>query len=205
MSQLWQDSTLLWSLMGDKEREDWEQDFLIFSGEDASLCVLPLWIFRPFTVLKLASHWQCPTGTRYPTRTRSFFQYPIRTRFVFKIIGYFGYRVFHKTMFLTWKMPLRSYKILTNIILYHLYLTKLDCHYFNVLWANCNGNLLHNYIIPVFPWVLYIYGKLYPSPNWNKIINNGGIAPEFMGTTYLQGFKERCDQRIKILNIKVYF
>ena len=26
-----------------------------------------------------------------------------------------------------------------------------------------------------------------------------------MGTTYLQGFKERCDQRIKILNIKVYF
>ena len=50
-----------------------------------------------------------------------------------------------------------------------------------------------------------LYGKLYPSPNWNKIINNGGIAPEFMGTTYLQGFKERCDQRIKILNIKVYF
>ena len=99
---------------------------------------------------------QGPTGTRYPTRTRSFFQYPIRTRFVFKIIGYFGYRVFHKTMFLTWKMPLRSYKILTNIILYHLYLTKLDCHYFNVLWANCNGNLLHNYIIPVFPWVLYM-------------------------------------------------
>ena len=43
--------------MGDTEREDWEQDFLIFSGEDVSLCVFPLWIFRPFAVLKLASHW----------------------------------------------------------------------------------------------------------------------------------------------------
>ena len=64
---------------------------------------------------------QCPTGTRYPTRTRSFFQYPIRTRFVFKIFGYFGYRVFQNTMFLTWKMASRSNKILTNIILYHLH------------------------------------------------------------------------------------
>ena len=101
-------------------------------------------------------HRQCQTGTRYPTQTRSFFQYLICTRFIFKIIGYFGYRVFQKTMFLTWKMPFRSYKILTNIILYHLYLTKLYCHYFNVLWANCNGNLLHNFIIHMFPWVLYM-------------------------------------------------
>ena len=67
---------------------------------------------------------QGPTGTRYPTRTRSFFQYPIRTRFVFKIIGYFGYRVFQKTIFLTWKTLSRSYKILTNIILYHLHLSR---------------------------------------------------------------------------------
>ena len=67
---------------------------------------------------------QGPTGTRYPTRTRSFFQYPIHTRFVFKIIGYFGYRVFQKTIFLTWKTLSRSYKILTNIILYHLHLSR---------------------------------------------------------------------------------
>ena len=71
-------------------------------------------------------HNQGQTGTRYPTRTRSFFQYPICTRFVFKIIGYFGYRVFQKTMFFKWKTALGSYKILTNIFLYHLHLTKLD-------------------------------------------------------------------------------
>ena len=35
------------------------------------------------------------TGTRYPTRPDNFWQYPIRTRFFFRIIGYFGYRVFH--------------------------------------------------------------------------------------------------------------
>ena len=57
MSQLWQDSTLLWSLMGDTVRGGWEKDFLNFSGENASLCDLPLWIFRPFTVLKLELHW----------------------------------------------------------------------------------------------------------------------------------------------------
>ena len=39
---------------------------------------------------------QGPTGTRYPTRTRNIFQYPIRTRLIFKIIGYFGYRVLEK-------------------------------------------------------------------------------------------------------------
>ena len=43
--------------MGDTERGGWGKDFLIFSGEDASLCDFPLWIFKPFTVLKLASHW----------------------------------------------------------------------------------------------------------------------------------------------------
>ena len=35
------------------------------------------------------------TGTRYPTRPDNFWQYPIHTRFIFRIIGYFGYRVFH--------------------------------------------------------------------------------------------------------------
>ena len=40
--------------------------------------------------------WQGATGTRYPTRTRNIFQYPIRTRLIFKIIGYFGYRVLEK-------------------------------------------------------------------------------------------------------------
>ena len=38
---------------------------------------------------------QCLTGTRYPTRPDNFWQYPIHTRFIFRIIGYFGYRVFH--------------------------------------------------------------------------------------------------------------
>ena len=148
---------------------------------------------------------QCPTGTRYQTRTRSFFQYPIRTRFVFKIIGYFGYRVFQKTMFLTWKMPLRSYKKLTNIILYHLYLTKLDCHYFNVLWANCNGNLLHNYIIPVFPWVPHILlWKVIYVTKLKQDYQQWRNSTRVYGNN-LQGFKERCDQRIKISNIRVYF
>ena len=42
---------------------------------------------------------QGPTGTRYPTRTRSFCRYPNPTRFFFlKIIGYFGYRVFQKIL-----------------------------------------------------------------------------------------------------------
>ena len=44
---------------------------------------------------------QGPTGTGYPTRTRNIFQYPIRTRIIFKIIGYFGYRVIEETRFLT--------------------------------------------------------------------------------------------------------
>ena len=42
-----------------------------------------------------ASSYQGPTGTRYPTRPDNFWQYPIRTRFFFRIIGYFGYQVFH--------------------------------------------------------------------------------------------------------------
>ena len=59
LSQSWHDSILLWSLVGDTERErgGWGENFLIFSGKDASLCALPLSIFKPFTVLKLASHW----------------------------------------------------------------------------------------------------------------------------------------------------
>ena len=66
---------------------------------------------------------QCPTGTRYPTRTRSFYQYPIHTRFIFKIIGYFGYRVFQNPIFLTRKTAPRSYKILTK---YHLISSSFD-------------------------------------------------------------------------------
>ena len=50
---------------------------------------------------------------------------------------------------------LHELKISTIIILFHLHLTKLDCHYFNVLWENFNGNILHNYITPVFPLVLH--------------------------------------------------
>ena len=41
--------------------------------------------------------------TRYPTRTRSFQQYPNPTRNIFRIIGYFGYRVFEKVTFLLQK------------------------------------------------------------------------------------------------------
>ena len=57
LSQLWQDSILFWSFMGDTEREVWEDDSLNVSCGDASLCDFPLWIFKPFTVLKFASHW----------------------------------------------------------------------------------------------------------------------------------------------------
>merc|ERR1712010_142170 len=39
--------------------------------------------------------YQCLTGTRYPTRPDNFWQYPIHTRFFPRIIGFFGYRVFH--------------------------------------------------------------------------------------------------------------
>merc|ERR1719237_1405955 len=51
-----------------------------------------LLLYRIFS----ATREQGPTGTRYPTRTRNIFQYPIRTRLIFKIIGYFGYRVLEK-------------------------------------------------------------------------------------------------------------
>ena len=50
---------------------------------------------------------------------------------------------------------LHELKISTIIILFHLHLTKLDCHYFKVLWENFNGNILYNYITPVFPGVLH--------------------------------------------------
>ena len=55
--QLWQVSTLPWSLMGDTRREDCVDDFLNFSVEEASLWDFPLWIFKPFSVLKLDSQW----------------------------------------------------------------------------------------------------------------------------------------------------
>ena len=51
-----------------------------------------------------------------PNSNQNIFQYPIHTQFVFKIIGYFGYRVFQNTMFLTWKTALRSNKISSYII-----------------------------------------------------------------------------------------
>ena len=47
----------LWGTQREGERGGWGENFLIFSGKDASLCALPLSIFKPFTVLKLASHW----------------------------------------------------------------------------------------------------------------------------------------------------
>ena len=57
-------------------------------------------------------------------------------------------------------------------------------------------NLLRNYIIPVFPWVLHmLLWKVISGAKLRQIINDGGIAPEFMGTTHLQGAKERYDQR----------
>ena len=98
---------------------------------------------------------QGPTGTRYPTRTRSFFPYPIRTRFIFKVIGYVGYRVFQKTMFLTRKTASRSYKISNNIIFCHIHLTNMDWSLLIVLWDNFNGTL-HNYVTLVFLWVLHM-------------------------------------------------
>ena len=53
----WLVSTLPWSLMGDTRREDCVDDFLNFSVEEASLWDFPLWIFKPFSVLKLDSQW----------------------------------------------------------------------------------------------------------------------------------------------------
>ena len=117
---------------------------------------------------------QCPTGTRYPTRTRSFFQYPIRTRFVFKIIGYFGYRVFQKTMFLTWKTASRRVKILTNILFIWLSWTG---HYFNILWANFNW--LSSIIMS--PLCFHGFSIYATAPNCGMNINDGGV-------------KERCKQ-----------
>ena len=38
-------------------REDWLTDFLNISGEVASLWDFPVWIFKPFSVLKLDSQW----------------------------------------------------------------------------------------------------------------------------------------------------
>ena len=52
-------------------------------------------IYPPPTTHQLPPCQQCLTGTRYPTRPDNFWQYPIRTRFFSRIIGYFGYRVFH--------------------------------------------------------------------------------------------------------------
>ena len=60
-------------------------------GIDPAICLA-----RFPSYLSLSTyHSQCLTGTRYPTRPDNFWQYPIRTRFFFRIIGYFGYRVFH--------------------------------------------------------------------------------------------------------------
>ena len=55
--QLWQGLTLLWSVMGVTIRECSVNGFLIFSGEETSLWDFPLWIFKPFSVLKSKSHW----------------------------------------------------------------------------------------------------------------------------------------------------
>ena len=51
MPQLWQGSTLPSSLMGDTRREDCVDDFLNFSGEEASLWDLPLWIVIVIVIL----------------------------------------------------------------------------------------------------------------------------------------------------------
>ena len=136
---------------------------------------------------------QCPTGTRYPTRTRSFFGYPICTRFVFKIIGYFGYRVFQKNMFLTWKChngATKYWLISSCIIFIWLNWTVITLMYCGR--ANFNGNLIS---LLCFHWFsICYYGKLFTAPNWNKMINDGEIAPEFTETSCSKGVKERCDQ-----------
>ena len=79
-------------------------------------------------------------------------------------------------MFLTRKTASRSYKILTNIIFIWLNWTG---HYLYVLWANFNGTL-HNYVTLVFPWVLHML-----IANCSRIINDGGIATEVMGSTWI--------------------
>ena len=56
MPQLWQASTLSWSLEGETLRGGWGGGSRTFSGEGCSLCVFPLWIFRPFSDLNVESH-----------------------------------------------------------------------------------------------------------------------------------------------------
>ena len=56
MPQLWQASTLSWSLEGETLRGGWGGGSRTFSGEGCSLCVFPLWIFRPFSDLNVDSH-----------------------------------------------------------------------------------------------------------------------------------------------------
>ena len=56
----------------------------------------------PYISVPLATSLSFSTLNRYPTRTRNFLQYPIHTRLIFKIFGYFGYKVLEKTRFLTW-------------------------------------------------------------------------------------------------------
>ena len=55
--------------------------------------VLAVWHRRFLPEHKLGVAHQCPAGTRYPTRTRNFFQYPIHTIFSESLgisgIGYF--------------------------------------------------------------------------------------------------------------------
>ena len=56
--QLGQGSVLLFSLVGDTASKDWEDVSRNFSGElGACLCDFPVWIFKPFLVLKALAHW----------------------------------------------------------------------------------------------------------------------------------------------------
>ena len=85
---------------GKKSGTDWVLPKIIGSGR-VSGTRQSLVVTMVMTMMTMRISWQrLPymqglTGTRYPTRPEIFWQYPIRTRFFFRIIGYFGYRVFH--------------------------------------------------------------------------------------------------------------
>ena len=103
-------STQIWSIsvLGKPDARS-PPRYISLSGADAAS--LPKYSWNTDWHILVEQRMQCSnsqilgqgqwlTGPRYPTRPDNFWQYPIHTRFVFRIIGYFGYRVFQKKSFL---------------------------------------------------------------------------------------------------------
>ena len=116
-----------------------------------------------------------PNGYPIPDPNPKFFSIPAPYPICFQNHRvWIGYRVFH-----VFDME-NAIKELQDIDSYHLIPSSM---YFGPISMGISHITKHNYVIPVFPWVLHkcYYGILYLAPNLNKIIDDGGIAPEFMG------------------------